>query len=294
MLANWVKCTTTTSGVGDLTLSPVTGFPTLDDVLSVGQIVAYSILNSNDQPVEEGIGAYSATNTLTRTYPCATYISSVYDNTAPSAASLTGTNTVILSSVRGMAPTLPQINTAAAARYYSTPSHQLSGNTRTVVAGDLVAVPFLYTAARPVDAFALEVTGVGGGAGAVARAGLYAVGANGLPAKRLIESADIDCSTAGVKVATFGAVSIPPGWYYTLFACKTANVVVRALSGGIGSMLVTNILGQEAFNAPYSYTRINGWNTGWTSLPEDAPAGTWSYIKASSEYAPHIALRLVS
>ena len=293
MLANWVKCTTTTSGVGDLTLSPVTGFPTLNDVLSVGQIVAYSILNSNDQPVEEGIGAYSATNTLTRTYPCATYISSIYDNTAPSAASLTGTNTVILSSVRGMAPTLPQINTAAAGRYYSTPSHQLSANTRTVYAGDLVAVPFLYTAARPVDAFALEVTTLG--AGAVARVGLYAVGANGLPAKRLIESADIDCSTTGVKVATFGAVSIPPGWYYMLFVCKTAIVGVRAFNGGgAGALFMTNMLGQEAFNAPYSYTRINGWNTGWTSLPEDAPAGTWSYIKASSEYAPHVALRLVS
>ena len=293
MLANWVKCTTTTSGVGDLTLSPVTGFPTLNDVLSVGQIVAYSILNSNDQPVEEGIGAYSATNTLTRTYPCATYISGIYDNTAPSAASLTGTNTVILSSVRGMAPTLPQINTAASARYYSTPSHQMSANTRGVVAGDLVAVPFLYTAARPVDAFALEITTLG--AGAVARAGLYAVGANGLPAKRLIESADIDCSTTGVKVATFGAVSIPPGWYYILFACKTANVGVRAFSGGgAGSLFMTNMLGQSAFNSPYSYTRINGWNTGWTSLPADAPAGTWSHIKATYEYAPHIALRLVS
>lgn len=289
MLANWVKCTTT-SGVGDLTLSPVTGFPTLDDVLSVGQIVAYSILNSNDQPVEEGIGAYSATNTLTRTYPCATYISSIYDNTAPSAASLTGTNTVILSSVRGMAPTLPQINTAAAARYYSTPSHQLSANTRTVYAGDLVAVPFLYTSARPVDAFALEVTTAG--AGAVARVGLYAVGANGLPAKRLIESADIDCSTTGVKVATFGAVSIPPGWYYMLFVCKTAIVGVRAYNSGF--LLMTNMLGQAAFNAPYTYTRISGWNPGWTSLPEDAPAGTWSHITATSDYAPHVALRLVS
>ena len=293
MLANWVKCTTTTSGVGDLTLSPVTGFPTLDDVLSVGQIVAYSILNSNDQPVEEGIGAYSATNTLTRTYPCATYISSIYDNTAPSAASLTGTNTVILSSVRGMAPTLPQINTAAAGRYYSTPSHQLSANTRTVYAGDLVAVPFLYTAARPVDAFALEVTTAG--TGAVARVGLYAVGANGLPAKRLIESADIDCSTTGVKVATFGAVSIPPGWYYMLFVCKTAIVGVRAFNGGgAGALFMTNMLGQAAFNAPYSYTRISGWNTGWTSLPEDAPAGTWSHITVTSDYAPHVALRLVS
>lgn len=293
MLVNWAKATTSTAGTGDLTLVAVSGFPEFGDVFSIGQIVGYSVLNSNGEPAEEGIGCYSAVNTLTRTAVCATYTGGVYDNTAPTAVSLSGAYTVIASSVRGMAPTLPQINTAAAARYYSTPSHQLSTNTRTVVAGDLVAVPFLYTAARPVDAFALEITTLG--AGAVARAGLYAVGANGLPAKRLIESADIDCSTTGVKVATFGAVSIPPGWYYTLFACKTANVGVRAYSGGgAGSLFMTNMLGQDAFNAPYTYTRISGWNTGWTSLPEDAPAGTWSYIKASSEYAPHVAMRLVS
>ena len=293
MLANWAKATTSTAGTGDLTLVAVSGFPEFGDVFRIGQIVGYSVLNSNGEPVEEGIGCYSAVNTLTRTAVCATYTGGVYDNTAPTAVSLSGTYTVIASSVRGMAPTLPQINTAAAARYYSTPSHQLSANTRSVTAGDLVAVPFLYTAARPVDAFALEITTAG--AGAVARVGLYSVGANGLPAKRLIESADIDCSTTGVKVSTFGAVSIPPGWYYMLFVCKTAIVTVRAFNGGgSGALFMTNMLGQSAFNAPYAYTRISGWNTGWTSLPEDAPAGTWSHITVTSDFAPHIALRLVS
>lgn len=293
MLTNWAKATTSTAGTGDLTLVAVSGFPEFGDVFSIGQIVGYSVLNSNGEPVEEGIGCYSAVNTLTRTAVCATYTGGVYDNTAPTAVSLSGTYTVIASSVRGMAPTLPQIDTAAAARYYSTPSHQLSGSSRTVVAGDLIAVPFLYTAARPVDAFALEVTTLG--TSAVARVGLYSVGANGLPAKLLIESADIDCSTTGVKVATFGAVSIPPGWYYILLACKTANVGVRGYNGGtISSLPMTNMLGQSAFNAPYSFTRIAGWNTGWTSLPADAPAGTWSHIAVTSSYAPHVALRLVS
>lgn len=293
MLTNWAKATTSTAGTGDLTLVAVSGFPEFGDVFSIGQIVGYSVLNSNGEPVEEGIGCYSAVNTLTRTAVCATYTGGVYDNTAPTAVSLSGTYTVIASSVRGMAPTLPQIDTAAAARYYSTPSHQLSTATKNVLAGDLTAVPCLFTAALPVDAFALEVTTLG--AGAVARVGLYSVGANGLPAKRLIESADIDCSTTGVKVATFGAVSIPPGWYYILFACKTAHVSVRAFNGGtVGTSLMTNVLGQSAFNAPYSFTRITGWNTGWTSLPADAPAGTWSRITATSEFAPHVALRLVS
>lgn len=293
MLANWAKCTTTTSGTGDVTLSTVSGFPSFSDVFTVGQIVSYSILNSNGEPVEEGIGCYSAVDTLTRTYVCGTYTGGVYDNTAPSAISLSGTYTVIASNVRSMAPTLPQINTSAAARYFASPSHQSSSSSKSILAGDLIAVPLLFSAARPVDAFAIEVTTLG--ASAVARCGLYSVGANGLPAKLLIESADIDCSTTGVKVSTFAAVSISPGWYYMLLACKTANVGVRGYGGGsVGSLPQTNMLGQAAFNAPYSFTRVAAWNTAWSSLPANAPAGTWSHIAVTSDYAPMVQLRLVS
>ena len=294
MLANWAKCTTTTSGTGNVTLSTVSGFPSFSDVFTVGQIVSYSILNSNGEPVEEGIGCYSAADTLTRTYVCSTYTGGVYDNTLPVAISLSGTYTVIASNVRGMAPTLPQINTSAPARYFTSPSHQSSMSQKAIGAGDLIAVPLLFSAARPVDAFAIEVTNIGSG-GSVARCGLYSVGANGLPAKLMIESADIDCSTTGVKVATFGAVSIPPGWYYTLFACKTSNITVRAYGGGgVGLLPMTNMLGQAAFNAPYSFTRIAAWNKAWSSLPANAPAGTWSHVAVTSDYAPMVQMRLVS
>lgn len=293
MLANWTKCTTTTSGTGDVTLSTVSGFPSFSDVFTVGQIVSYSILNSNGEPVEEGIGCYSAANTLTRTYVCATYTGGVYNNTAPVAISLSGTYTVIASNVRGMAPTLPQINTSAPARYFTSPSHQSSASQKAILAGDLIAVPLLFSAARPVDAFAIDVTV--SGASAVARCGLYSVGANGLPAKLLIESADIDCSTTGVKVSTFGAVSIPPGWYYTLFTCKTSSITVRAYGGGNpGNLTQTNILGQAAFNAPYSFARVTAWNTAWSSLPANAPTGPWAYIAVTADYAPMVQLRLVS
>lgn len=293
MLANWTKCTTTTSGTGGVTLSTVSGFPSFSDVFTVGQIVSYSILNSNGEPVEEGIGCYSAAATLTRTYVCATYTGGVYDNTAPVAISLSGTYTVIASNVRGMAPTLPQINTSAPARYFTSPSHQLSTSQKTIVAGDLMAVPMLFSAARPVDAFAIDVTA--SGASAVARCGLYSVGANGLPAKLLIESADIDCSTTGVKVSTFGAVSIPPGWYYTLLTCKTSNINVRAYAGGgVGNLPLTNILGQSAFNSPYSFTRVAAWNTAWSSLPATAPTAPWVGVTVTSDYAPMVHLRLVS
>lgn len=293
MLANWVKCTTTTTGTGDLTLTPVLGFPSFADVFSIGQIVAYSIINGSGEPVEEGVGSYSAADTLARTFPCATYVSGVYDVTAPSAVSLSGTNTVVVSSIRGMAPTLPQINTAAAARYYSDPAHSMSLAVRACLAGDLWAIPMRFDCGRPIDAFALEVTTLG--TGAVARVGLYSVGANGLPGNLIVESANIDCSTTGIKVATFDAVSVPPGWYYMLLVCKTAGVSFRAYNGGnVGTINGTTPLGQAAFNAPYTSARVAGWNNSWTSMPTTAPTGTWTLITATAEYAPAVQLRLVS
>ena len=293
MIRNWVKATTTTSGTGGLTLAAVSGFPEFSDLFTVGEIVAYSILNGNGEPIEEGIGSYSAADTLTRTYPCATYSGGVYDGTAPSAISLSGTYTVIASSVRGMAPTLPQINTGAAARYYSDSAHQMSTQVRACTAGDLYAIPIRFDCGRPIDAFALEVTTLG--TSAVARVGLYTVGANGLPGALIVESADINCATTGVKVATFGGISLPPDWYYILLVCKTANVSFRAYNGGsVDKVNGTNPLGHSAFNSPYTAARIVGWNTSWTSLPDPAPSGTWTLVTAVAEFAPAVHLRLVS
>lgn len=293
MLVNWVKCTTTTSGTGDLILTPVIGFPSFSDVLSIGQIVGYSILNTNGEPVEEGIGSYSAVDTLTRTQPCATYSGGVYDNTSPSAISLSGTYTVIVSNMRGMAPTLPQINTGASARYYSDPSHQMSTQVRACTAGDLYAIPIYYNCGRPIDAFALEVTTLG--ASAVARVGLYSVNADGLPGALIVESADINCATTGVKVATFGSISVPPDWYYILLVCKTANVSFRAYNGGgVDKVNGTNPLGHSAFNTPCTAARVVGWNTAWTSMPTTAPSGTWTLVTSTAEFAPAVHLRLVS
>ena len=40
IVANWAKCTTTTSGTGNVTLSTVSGFPSFSDVFTVGQIIS--------------------------------------------------------------------------------------------------------------------------------------------------------------------------------------------------------------------------------------------------------------
>lgn len=290
MIRNWVKATTTTSGTGDLTLSPVSGFPAFGDVFSIGDIVAYSILNSSGEPIEEGIGSYSASNTLTRTYPCATYSGGVYDGSAPSAISLSGTYTVIASSVRGMAPTLPRMNTGAAARYWFTPSLIMSSSAvRSLYAGSLYAAPVYFNAASPVDALALNVTT--SGAAAVARIGIYSVGVDGKPGKLIQESGDLDCSSTGVKVSTFTAISLTPGWYYLCVAVKGATSVgVRCFAaGGASNAAAPTPLGLSSFEIAYSVADVAFTLT--TGLPT-SPTG-FAFKPVSTDLAPMIGMRLV-
>ncbi len=289
MLANWVKCTTTTTGTGDLTLTPVSGFPSFADVFSIGQIVAYSIVNGSGEPVEEGIGSYSAADTLTRTYPCATYSGGVYDSSAPSTISLSGTYTVIASSVRGMAPTLPRMNTGAAARYWFTPSLVMSSAAaRSLYVGNLYAEPVYFNAASPVDALALNVTT--SGAAAIARIGIYSVGVDGKPGKLIKESGDLDCSSTGVKVSTFTAISLTPGWYYLCVAVKGAPVGVRCFAAGNASNAAAPTpLGLSSFEIAYSVAEVAFTLT--TGLPT-SPTG-FAFKPIATDYVPMIGMRLV-
>lgn len=64
MLANGVKETTTTTGTGTVTLSAVTGYPRVADVVPTGAPVDYAIQSGNNR--EAGIGTVGAGNTLTR------------------------------------------------------------------------------------------------------------------------------------------------------------------------------------------------------------------------------------
>jgi hypothetical protein len=104
MLANWTQATTNTAGTGAITLSSVTGFPALGDWFTDGDLVAYSIVSSSDQPIESGIGAFTASGSvLSRTLVQATFVGGSLTKAggAVSAANLTGTNKVYISPLTG-------------------------------------------------------------------------------------------------------------------------------------------------------------------------------------------------
>ena len=94
-LANWVKETTATTGTGPIDLAGAeTGFIAVTDGFSDGDMVEYFITSGNNR--EHGMGAFTASGTtLARTYIFETLFSGTYNNTNPTAISLTGTSTVI-------------------------------------------------------------------------------------------------------------------------------------------------------------------------------------------------------
>lgn len=97
MQANLISQLVTTVGTGALTLSTAnTGFTTIASVFTDGATMFYSIVDGNNKEV--GYGTYaSGTNTLTRDKIFETIVSGTYDNTSPTAISLSGAATVSVS-----------------------------------------------------------------------------------------------------------------------------------------------------------------------------------------------------
>lgn len=288
MFGNWVKEETTTTGTGTLTLSAVTGWPRFADVFPVGEEVSYAILNSDGSPIEAGIGTMGASNTLERTQIDATYSSGVYDNTAPTAASLaSGTKTVIASPIaRTLVVAGTSVNANAASRYVASSHYQASGGSTVTFGGAnrCYYSPFLL-------AFGIEITGlIAHVATAVAssnfRIGLYRVASNGAPGALLIETGDLSGATTGDKGS--GSVTrrfLAPGWYYSAIASNaTISFSANRMEG------LPTPMGHASVNATYSqgYETLAG---GWTALPATA-ASSLTLATGAAGYSPRIVLEV--
>lgn len=90
MLANWVKQATATTGTGTITLGAAeTGYVAFGDQFADGDVVYYTIEDGNNR--ESGIGTYTATGTtLSRDTVLETLVSGTFDNTSPTAITLSG------------------------------------------------------------------------------------------------------------------------------------------------------------------------------------------------------------
>lgn len=290
---NWARGTTTTTGTGDLTLSSVSGYPTINDVVGQGQRFCYAILDdSTGAPLEAGIGYLSASTTMVREKVTETYSSSTYDNTSPATLSLaSGTKRVIVTGLtRSVMSPLPYLGSGAG--YKAVSNAALIGAVGSGsyndqdTSGRLNIFPWIHEYGGEIDAFMINCTTAGGG-GTILRMGLYRVGSDGNPAGLIVESGSISVSSTGVKTSTFTAFVLPPGHYWLALLSTATTALYVGTTGTAGSVLrgpqsIGNTIGDIAV-AGYALS------VSTSAMPSTCPAITWT----PNLNVPHVLLRAV-
>jgi hypothetical protein len=252
MLGYGVKETTTTTGTGTLTLSSVSGFPRFSQAFAVGDLVQYSILNSAGEPLECGIGTVAASNTLERTFPMVTYSGGTYDNTSPSALSLSaGTYTVICTgSPASGFPFISHVWSGSGKAVHSLHNQGGVSSNVPMVANRLYIQPFLWASSLPMVGLGCRIAT---GAGTSATIGLYTCGTNGLPGTLLQSGTVNTASSSTLRSISFSQVWYPPGWYYTAMVCDAApNINAYAVAGTAASPLSNDGTGGGVLSALYT------------------------------------------
>jgi hypothetical protein len=204
-------------------------------------LVEYSLLDSDGKPLECGIGTLATATTLARTFPLATYSGGTYDNTSPTAVSLSGTTTVICTGSPGAGfPFIQAMNTGATYKAVDSAHNSLNhSSTVAMTTNRLYVVPFLLTVNRPLAGIQCRVST---GSGTNGTLGLYRCGADGLPGA-LLQSGTITTSAGpSIQQVTFSAY-YPPGWYY--MACVADNACAINAPGAVPG---SNPLGHDTNN----------------------------------------------
>lgn len=228
MLGNGIKQTTATTGTGSLTLVAAAGYPTLANVFAVGQPFSYTLLDSNGLFLEAGIGVLTSSTVMARSLVTATFNGTTYTNTGATAASLTGTTTVICAThaaTVAAAPWTVDGFNSGVGRYIAS-SGTTNQRSTYALGASMFYIPFQSDFGCVATSMAINVvTGVAGNA----QLGIYAMGAQGQPGKLLASTAAFDVSTTGWKKPALSVpVFMPSGFYYVALA-STPAITVTAI-----------------------------------------------------------------
>jgi hypothetical protein len=142
--------------------------------------------------------------------------------------------------------------------------------TGTPTVGDLYAFPFYAGFGGAIDQVAFNVS-VAGGAGSVARAGIYDSDASGfslLPRNLLVDGGEYDCTGATAKITTLSPkIALNEGqMYWFAFMCGVAAPTVTTFTSG------WHIFGRSAtFAGQFGWQKVG---FGYGPLPAQWPAGT--------------------
>lgn len=233
MLGNGIKQTTATTGAGNLTLAAVTGCPTFANVFSVNQPFAYSLLNSDGLFIESGIGYLADATTMVRARVSSTFAAGTYTKVGATAATLSGTTTVIGTphavTLESIMPTV-DAQTAGINRMLTTAHRTTAQTAQAMTPLRLSYVPFLMRVRGAINSLNINVN-TAGAAGKVARLGLYACNELGYPGALMASTADFAIDSTGLKLNSVTPVSLPAGWYYAASVSDGAPAILMHTAG---------------------------------------------------------------
>ncbi len=268
MLANWIKATTTTTGTGTLTLSSVSGFPAVGDWFADGDLLAYVITDSNDKPVESGVGTYTASGTtLARTLVQGTYVSGslVKSGGAITAATLSGTNNVYVSAIAGTSlpgykSVIPLGASGQLVPAFS-PGSTMTGGAVSA-ANRMYITEFIHGSPRQIKGFR---TYCGSTSGNI-MFGLYRINMSG-GLEKLVASTGSKVVASGLaSYALASPIWLPPDRY----ACAVIVDNITASFRTISAVTTASIFGADstgygqaaAYAAPGSFTMADPYSAG--------------------------------
>lgn len=265
MLGNFVKETTTTSGTGNITVASSTGRARFSDCFAVNLPFFYSINDGNNW--ELGVGYLSATSTLVRAKILSTLVSGTFDDTSPSAITLSGGTCSVYATpcAQSAMPNKPHISVTN-----SSAGYMISNNVGVINAATMTAtvdrqyyLPYYWDCARPMSLMGFRVSSAAA-AGKVSRIGLYSVDENGEPDVLLVESTDIAVDSSGVKTYNFTDKLYPPGWYCIGLVSNGAPVYNSPQYFIGNSFFGTDSTGVQSI--PFKYSA----QASWSAMPNPA------------------------
>lgn len=293
MLGNWIVMTSATTGTGNLTLSSVSGYPTIANEFANSVRFQYALLDdSTGAPRECGIGYVTTGTTLVRELVVATYVSGTYSS-YPAAASMSGTTRVIVTALAsGYGPVLTQIHSGASRYYFMSNYNQSGADTKALSANVLMMIAGPIAVAAKISGMVCNITtGAGTGSNKI-RMGIYTVTTAGVPGAVIAETADGDPSTTGAKSLSFGtAISLPAGHYYLGVISDVAPTLRACTAGSFRGNLTSPLGANSVGNLNGFATDNNGGSTfsGWTTMPSYVG---FSFSSFSADYPVTLGLVL--
>lgn len=237
MLDIGIKETTTTSGTGAVTLAAVTGFARVSDAFSVGDPVAYTLINGSNY--ECGIGTVGAGNTLSRDVIVKTLSGGVLTD-GGSAISLSGSTDVVVTqhhaTPQGDAGFVP---TGVGQRWVPNATNCTNLSTVTMSANRGYFMPFAASfVATPFAAMGIVVASAVAGTAYAALFESKLVSGNLLPGRLLHQTGALDTGATGEKLTSALGIRLKAGHVYWLGVTSSAAASLRAVPiAGLNAML---------------------------------------------------------